>query len=194
MYILVGLGNPGAEYAGTRHNVGRMALDYFLGAFHFPHPVRKREYNAYISEGMLEEHEVVALYPETYMNQSGGPVGKVIPALAKPETLVVLHDDIDLPFGVVHVSKGRGSGGHNGIKSIEKSIGSKDFVRIRIGVAPKNIFGVVRKPKGERVADFVLGSFTRKEERELSHIVKHASEVCACVVRDGVDRAMNQYN
>ncbi len=173
--LVVGLGNPGGKYKGTRHNVGRMAVELFqesLGAF----------------GGSVE-----VLLPDTYMNLSGGPVAKALQKNPGSE-LVIVHDDIDLPYGEVKVSVARGSGGQKGVEDIIKAVGTKEFTRVRIGIVPV-FFGKPRKPKGgEAVSRFVLKKFGITERGKLPEILNRASNAIIEIIKNGTDSAMNKFN
>ncbi len=179
-WLIVGLGNPGSEYEGTRHNIGKDIVGRF-----------KKRFETF--------DNVEVLVPDTYMNLSGGPVAKALgkdkqERRANAQYLIVVHDDIDLPFGDVKVSKARGSGGQKGVEDIVKAIGTKDFVRVRIGVTPV-FLGKQRKPRGSRaVSSFVLKKFGILERKEISNIFDRVSRVVEEIVKYGVDSAMNKFN
>ncbi len=181
-WIVVGLGNPGQEYALTRHNVGRMAVDYF--------------------QSLQTSHDfhdslVQVVVPDTYMNLSGGPVAKAIQKSrdnGKNGKLLIVHDDIDLPFGSVKVSVGKGSGGQKGVEDIIKAVGSKDFVRVRIGIVPV-FFGKPRKPKGGKaVSNFVLKKFGITERGKLPEILERSNNAIIEIINNGAESAMNKFN
>ncbi len=135
MHYIVGLGNPGEKYKNTRHNIGWTVLDYFIENEGLPGLVDSAKYAGSMSTGVVNGQEVTILYPNTFMNKSGSAVRKLVPK-EEAEKLVVVYDDVDLPVGDIKVSVGRGAGGHNGVASIIESLGSKDFVRVRVGIAP----------------------------------------------------------
>lgn len=194
MHYLVGLGNPGERYQNTRHNVGWYMVREFIALHGLPQLVSSSKYAGEVSEGMLGEHELTCLLPTTYMNKSGSAVAKLVP---KNETsnLIVVYDDVDLPIGELKVSVGRGAGGHNGIQSIIEALGSKDFTRIRIGVAGKSFWtGKTKRPNGERLAGHVLGRFTAREQKALAALAPTFNDVVATIVEAGVEQAMNQFN
>ena len=197
MNYLVGLGNPGEKYANSRHNVGFMMLEACIIHFGLPQPHDSKQYAGRVSEGMIHEEEVACLFPDTFMNHSGTAVAKLVPK-AKVAELVVLYDDVDLALGEVKVSFGRGDGGHNGIKSIIASLGTKDFVRVRIGVAQKTVWpwekGDVRRPKGEKMGNFVLANFTKKERQELDALAPKVADIIGALVVEGKEAAMNRFN
>jgi len=192
MYYIVGLGNPGEEYKDTRHNVGWMALDYVV-ALSLPAPVASSKYAGRISEGVIEDEEVIFLYPDTFMNKSGSAVKKLVPK-GEEGNLVVVYDDVDIPVGDIKVSVGRGDGGHNGIKSIVASLGTKEFVRVRVGIAPKGFFGQTKRPKGDRLPKHVLGDFKKREKKELEEGLEKAKLAIETILTDGVEKAMNVSN
>ncbi len=193
MYYIVGLGNPGKNYENTRHNVGWMVLDYLVSSQGLPEAYSSAKYAGRISEGVLAGEEVTLLYPDTFMNKSGSAVKKLVPK-GQEAQLVVVYDDVDLPVGEIKISQGKGSGGHNGISSIVSSLGTKDFIRVRVGIAGKSLFGHTKRPKGDRLAKHVLSDFKRREERELKDVLPKASEAVIAIVAEGVQKAMNRCN
>ncbi|MCD5382382.1 MAG: aminoacyl-tRNA hydrolase [Candidatus Pacebacteria bacterium] len=195
MCIVVGLGNPGSEYVGTRHNVGQMVLTHVMESYHFSDMVRISKYAGHYAEGTICSKEVDILFPDTFMNKSGVSVGKVLATRTqhKPQ-LVVVYDDVAIPVGELKISFGRGSGGHNGINSIVDAIGTKDFARIRVGIAPKTLFGAVARPKGARMSTFVLGKFSRREQKAIEDVAQKVSRALRLIVTDGVEKAMNELN
>lgn len=193
MILIVGLGNPGVEYEHTRHNVGWSVLMYFVDTQMLPSLSKSGAYHAMLSEGVLFEKEVSILFPLTFMNNSGGPVSRYV-ADHGGEPIVVVHDDIDLPFGEVKVSVARGAGGHNGVQSLITSLGKKDFVRVRVGIGHKNIFGIIRRPRGDALSKFVLDAFTKKEAEELDTIRKKVAHALELIVTKGVETAMQAIN
>ncbi len=185
MKLLVGLGNPGLDYACSRHNVGFLVADEVARQAGARFSLRK--FAAEIAEAEARGERVWIVKPQTYMNHSGESVG---PALRhwklSLEDLVVVHDDLELEPFRVQVKVGGGHGGHNGVKSVNAHVGSPDYARVRVGVG--------RPPEAVDPADWVLGRFTRAEEAELEATVQLASEAARAVVEDGVVKAMNQIN
>jgi PTH1 family peptidyl-tRNA hydrolase len=158
MLLIVGLGNPGAEYAYTRHNLGFLFADYFANREHFS--VFRTKFSSLCSEAKIAERKVVIQKPQTYMNLSGKAVGQIVTFYKlKAEQVVVFHDDIDLPQFEIRVKNGGGNGGHNGIRSIDEAIG-REYWRIRVGIG--------RPALKEQVASYVLARFSDLEIRELS--------------------------
>jgi PTH1 family peptidyl-tRNA hydrolase len=178
--LIAGLGNPGREYERTRHNIGWLVVDELArrSATSF-----KAKFNGKLAETRLAGERVILLEPETYMNESGRSIG---PALAfyklEPTDLLVVHDDIDLEEGKLQARMGGGLAGHNGLKSISKTIGTNDFLRLRIGVG--------RPGPGDRrsVADFVLSGFD--PHVDLDALVGRGADVVETLVRDGLDEAI----
>ncbi|MEK7639029.1 MAG: aminoacyl-tRNA hydrolase [Patescibacteria group bacterium] len=195
MFYTVGLGNLGEEYKNTRHNVGWQALDFVCGQAHFPSLVKSAQYSGEVAEGIIADESVFVLYPDTYMNNSGSAVAKLVPR-ELTHKLVVLHDDIALPFGELRVSYGRGDAGHNGIKSIIEKLGTKDFSRIRIGIAPRSLLTgkAVRPRSGTPLERFVLKPFTKKELDKLAEVNERIYAALETIIKDGVEAAMNQHN
>lgn len=164
--IFVGLGNPNDKYTGTRHNVGRDLLVRVHGA-HSESFTQWKDKGALKSTYATAHNHITFLLPQTMMNQSGIPVRLFANYFgSSPKKIVVVHDDLDLPIGGMKVSFGRGSGGHNGVESVARELGTNAFIRIRVGVSPRDEEGKARRPEGEWVASrFVLEQFT-EEERE----------------------------
>lgn len=195
MITIVGLGNPGDAYTNTRHNVGWLVLEQCMRTHALPSFVKSSAYSAQISEGVLAGKEISILFPLTFMNNSGVSVSKRIGRNGKSREVIVVHDDVDLPFGTVRVGVARGAGGHNGVESITTELGTNDFVRVRIGVGKKNIFGVVRRPQGDALADFVLGAFSARERREIEDtIAPKVDQALLYIVTEGVEKAMQIIN
>lgn len=193
MILVVGLGNPGDTYEHTRHNVGWRVLNAFIETQTLPSLVHSGAYHALLSQGMWGGKEITMLLPSTFMNNSGSSVVRYSKD-TNPEQIIVVHDDIDLPLGEVKVSIGRGSGGHNGVQSLILSLGNKDFVRVRVGIGHKNIFGIMRRPRGDALSKFVLDPFTKKEEKELEAVDKKVLQALALIVTKGVAVAMQECN
>ena len=172
-WIIAGLGNPDQHYTGTRHNVGR----------DFVHEVSIKMPKA-----------AVFATPDVYMNNSGGPLRKLVTSKKAAEKLVVLHDDLDLPLGRVKISFGSSAGGHNGIKSVIKAIKTQDFVRVRIGISGATPSGKLKRPDAKKVVDFVLGKFKPAEADKLKKAKKIVSEALELILTEGKDRAMSETN
>lgn len=194
MYYIVALGNPGEEYKNTRHNVGFMVLDYLVDEFGWSSPRVRMPYEGLYTEGKISGKEVIGFFPTTFMNNSGLAVNKLISS-KEIEDLVVIYDDVDLPLGKIKISKDRGDGGHNGIKSIIHHLGSKDFVRVRVGIAPLHAeTGLPMRPEGERLGNYVLNKFSKRELEELEAVKVRVKELIEVMVKEGVTKAMNGFN
>lgn len=190
-YIIVGLGNPGAEYIDTRHNVGRMMLHSFSDAeFSF-----NKKINAQVAEVKVGKEKVKLVQPETFMNNSGKSVAVLVKSVKAAAKLVVVYDDFNLPLGKIRISFNRSSGGHNGVESIIKAVKTEAFLRIRIGMAPENAKGDAKVPHGdEKIEKFILGKFKEDEIKELKKISKKIPEIVEIIVKEGKDKAMSIYN
>lgn len=184
-WLVVGLGNPGPAYAGHRHNVGRMVLDVLAERLGARFSSSRR--GADLIEGRWDGDRVVLAKPRAYMNESGGPVSALSRYLKVPVArLVVVHDELDLPYGVLRVKAGGGDNGHNGLKALRRALGSGDFVRVR--------FGIGRPPGRQDPAEFVLRDFSPAERRDLPLHLERTADAVECVVSDGVPAAQNAYN
>lgn len=186
MWLVVGLGNPGGEYKLTRHNIGFMAVDYCLQGL--GNPVAKNQFKAEIFQTKIGEHQVIFCKPQTYMNLSGESVQPLMGFFKIPlDHLIVIHDEIDQPFGQMKIQKNRGHGGHNGIKSITGLMGTMDYTRLRLGVGrPEN-------PQFN-VADYVLGKFTQDEFSQLPDFLNKAGDALEAIMNDGVQKASTKFN
>ena len=195
MKYIIALGNPGEKYKDTRHNVGWQAMDYCLDSFSLPSLIESSSASGRVSEGAVVGIEVKVLYPDTYMNNSGSAVIKMVPK-NEVSHLIVIHDDIDLPFGEIKVVQGRGSGGNNGVQSIIQKLGSKDFVRVRVGIAPTSFWtGKMKRPAGGGPLEkFVLKPFTPAERKQRPDIFARVKLALETVLTDGVESAMNKCN
>lgn len=186
-WLLVGLGNPGARYARTRHNIGFMAVDAWCDQF-VPRPGWTEKWKAQVATVNLTGGlgRVVALKPQTFMNRSGQ---SVVPAAqflrVPPAQILVVHDEIDFPLGRLAVKKGGGHGGHNGLRDILQLLGNGDFLRIRLGVG---------RPMHGEVADYVLADFAADERQLADDLLERAVRAITCVTTEGVVTAMNKFN
>ncbi|MBC8092278.1 MAG: aminoacyl-tRNA hydrolase [Pseudonocardia sp.] len=184
--LVVGLGNPGPEYAETRHNVGFRVVELLAtraGGGRFS----KHRSNADVLEGRLAGRRVVLAKPRTYMNVSGGPVANLARYFSVPvEDIVVVHDELDLEFGVIRLKRGGGEGGHNGLRSITSSLGTREYLRVR--------FGIGRPPGRQDPADFVLKRFSGAESKELDLAVDLAADAAEALLADGLEPAQNRFH
>ena len=175
MKLVVGLGNPGAEYEKTRHNTGRILVNMI--------------------ESKLEDSKIKFITPDTFMNNSGKEVAKFVKSKKDLSSLVVIYDDIDLPLGKIKISWNRSSGGHNGLGSIIKSLKSEEFLRIRVGITPATANGKLKKVHGEKdVLKFLLGEFKKPEMEIIKKLSKKVAEAVECIFSEGKDKAMSLYN
>jgi PTH1 family peptidyl-tRNA hydrolase len=183
--LVVGLGNPGDEYRGSRHNLGAEVVE--LLAKRHGGRLRKRKERALVDEITIDGRRVALAIPLTYVNDSGHAVGALVRRFGvEPEELVVVHDELDLPVAELKVKSGGGLAGHNGLRSIVAHLHTQDFQRVRIGVG---------KPVSkERGADHVLNRFSKRERAEVEVTVEQAADAVETMARDGVDAAMNRFN
>jgi len=194
-WVIVGLGNPGEEYDGTRHNVGRIVLDYFAKKNDFGEWNENKKAKARVARGMIDRTIVALVEPDTFMNKSGSAVTPFVKSVKAAERMIVVYDDLDLPLGRMKVSFDRGSGGHKGLESIMRAVKTKKFVRIRVGVSPHTAAGKIKKPHGEdEVVDFILARFKQTELADLKEVVKRASQTIVSVITEGLEKAMNEAN
>ena len=186
MYIIVGLGNPGAEYVNTRHNAGFQVIDALAEQYNIS--VSESKHKALIGKGVIEGHKVILVKPLTYMNLSGEAVRSVVDYYKVDETeeLVVVFDDISLAPGQIRIRKKGSAGGHNGIKNIIAHLGHDTFRRIKVGVG--------EKPKGYDLADYVLGHFSEEDKVLMKESTENSIEVIKMIMEDRIDEAMNAYN
>jgi peptidyl-tRNA hydrolase, PTH1 family len=184
-FLVVGLGNPGPSYAGNRHNVGAMVLDELAARAGVKlSPGKGKRARTLIGEGRLAGRRVVLARPTAYMNESGGPVRGLLDYHSIPPTdLVVLHDELDIPFASVRLKRGGGEGGHNGLRSITRSTGTKDYLRVRVGIG--------RPPGRQDPADFVLKDFSATERKELELLVAEAADATEELLAQGLEAAQN---
>lgn len=188
-WLIVGLGNPGPQYAGNRHNIGFLVAD--LLAERVGGPFRSHRSRAQVLEGRVgppgpSSRRVVLAKPMSFMNVSGGPVTALRDFYKLPVSrLVVIHDELDIGYGALRLKRGGGDNGHNGLKSITKSLGP-DYHRVR--------FGVGRPPGRMPVADYVLRDFSAAERKELDYFVDRAADAVESLIDDGLERAQSTYN
>ena len=185
MVLVLGLGNPGQRYRDTRHNAGFLVADRIAGRH--GGSCDRKQLGAQVGTVRVGETPVVVAKPQSFMNLSG-QVGASLRGFYKVEAtdVVVVHDDIDLPFGDVRVKSGGGHGGHNGLRDLQTRLGTNDFARVR--------FGVGRPPEGRDVAQFVLAPFTPAEQSVLPELIDRAADAVEHVVTDGVGDAMSRIN
>jgi len=183
MKTIVGLGNPGEEYKQTRHNAGRMVLEYFAKKNDFHGWQKNSNLQSIVSLGKCGKEKVMLILPETFMNNSGKAVKNL-----SAKNIVVLHDDIDLALGKIKISYGRGSGGHKGVESVIRALKTKNFWRLRIGVSPK------KKPEHKKIPDFLLSPMRKSDLETLKKSFKKISEALEIVISESHEKAMNLFN
>lgn len=175
----------GDKYKNTRHNVAWIIFENIFSNLNW----QKNKYaESILANTRINDTDVLIVKPETFMNESG----RVIPYLMKTygtssEKIIVVHDDIDLPIGNIKISYDRGDGGHNGVKSIMSVLGTKEFIRIRVGVSILDEEGILRKPD-------VLGNFSQEEQKQLENISQKTALIIETIIKNGLDKAMTQYN
>ncbi len=192
-YIFVGLGNPGEEYVGTRHNIGASVLLAFAKKQHAEWKSDK-VLHALKTKVEVGEKQIQFLFPQTFMNLSGKTVSVLKVNPKKLDELVVLHDDIDLPIGKFKIVCNRGSGGHKGVESVKRALKSEGFTRIRIGVCPTTPTGKLKKPDMKENPDFIVSDFKKNEEEEIKKVMKKIFEAMEVVVSEGRVKAENLFN
>ena len=184
MKVIVGLGNPGIHYRRSRHNIGFLVADRLAEINHIL--ISHRRFKALYGSGWIGSQEVVLAKPITFMNRSGEAIQKLLPFFCTGiEDLIVIHDDLDLPFGRLRFKRRGGDGGHQGVRSIIESMGVNAFLRLKVGIG--------RPPKGMEPAEYVLGSFDETEQPFLSEMISEAAESIAVALLEGLDVAMNRY-
>jgi peptidyl-tRNA hydrolase, PTH1 family len=181
--LVIGLGNPGPQYAKTRHNIGFMVADLLADRLGATFKVHKRS-GAEIVTGTLGHRPVVLAKPRTYMNESGRHVGPLAKFYSvSPADVIVIHDELDIDFGRIRLKLGGGEGGHNGLRSVVNALGTKDFQRVRIGIG--------RPPGRKDPAAFVLELFTAAERKEVPAILEQAADATELLIETGLEPAQN---
>ncbi|MES2437183.1 MAG: aminoacyl-tRNA hydrolase [Patescibacteria group bacterium] len=207
-YIIVGLGNPGEEYKDTRHNAGRIVLEYFAQKHALPEFKQHIKSKALVSKGEITvgntTENVELVEPNNFMNRSGSSVATLAgigmltskaSATKKAHNIIVIYDDLDLPLGSIKISFNRSSGGHRGVESIIKSVKTQEFIRVRVGICPLTPAGKPKKPQGETdVEKFIIGPFKKNELEELNKIAKDVAEALELIMFETKERAMEKFN
>lgn len=184
-YLIVGLGNPGREYENTRHNIGFMAADALVKTYGLS--AARKDRKALIHEGMIADKSVLVIKPQTFMNLSGESVRPLVDFYKIPlSNVIVLHDELDIPFGALRLRKTGSAGGQNGVKNIIQHLGTQDFARIRIGIG--------RPPGQMKARDYVLNAFKGDDAIQAQEIVDTVAKAVETWLREGMDTAMNRYN
>jgi peptidyl-tRNA hydrolase, PTH1 family len=184
MYIIVGLGNPGKRYQHTKHNIGFITID-FLAEKHGIQ-INKIKHKALVGEGVISGQKVLLVKPQTYMNLSGNSVREIVAYYkVELENLIVVYDDIDIPMGRLRIRKRGSAGTHNGMRSIVYDLQADGFPRVRIGIGGERRI---------RLTDYVIGGFGKEERKLMEESVTRASAALECLLSEGIDQAMNEYN
>jgi len=185
LFAVVGLGNPGRNYSGTRHNVGFDTVELLANRNNIN--LNKIKFKSIYGEGIIGGKRVILLKPQTYMNNSGMAVLDVYNYYKMPlENILVIVDDVDIEFGTIRIRKKGSDGGHNGLKSIIYQLGSQDFPRIKIGIG--------KRKEGQDLADFVLSKFSKDEKPRIEEAVLNAAMAVETIITYGIDEGMNQFN
>ncbi|MCA1702503.1 MAG: aminoacyl-tRNA hydrolase [Actinobacteria bacterium] len=184
-WIVLGLGNPGAKYEETRHNAGAMVAEVLAGRV--GSKFKSHRSGCLVAEGSLSGERVVVARPTTYMNESGRPTRKLLDFYKAPSSkLIVLQDEIDIPFGEIRIKEGGGAAGHNGLRSIVSHLGTNEFLRVRFGIS---------RPRGrEATVGHVLDRFTGSERKLLPDLLQQAADAAERIMEVGAERAMNDFN
>ncbi|MDR1247635.1 MAG: aminoacyl-tRNA hydrolase [Clostridiales Family XIII bacterium] len=186
-YIIIGLGNPGARYESTKHNMGFIAVDILAERHGIK--VNRIRHRALTGEGIIFGQKVLLIKPQTYMNLSGESVRNAVDYYKAPhDRIIVIYDDIDIPIGYIRVRQTGGPGSHNGMRSVVLNLCGEDFPRIRIGINDG------QTARGEALTDYVLGGFRKQDKDAAETALLKAADAAECILRDGVGTAMNRYN
>ena len=186
MYVIAGLGNPGSKYEKTRHNAGFQVIDRLAEKYHID--MKMKRHRAVCGTGLIEGVRVLLVKPQTFMNLSGESIQEAVrfPGADPQSEFLVIYDDVSLPPGQLRIRKKGSAGGHNGMKNIILHLGTQEFARVRVGVG--------EKPAGYDLADYVLGHFSKEEEKQMEEAFERAADAVAVILKEGTDRAMNQFN
>lgn len=193
MKLIAGLGNPGLYYSNNRHNIGFMCIKHIAKTHGIK--LNQKQGQARTGNGRIAGHEVTLARPQTFMNNSGEAVSRLLKRLKiTPDDLIIIHDDLDLPTGKIRIRRGGSSGGHRGIESIIKHAGSRDFYRVRVGIGRPDMPEGTDTEKEAAVVDYVLSGFTRDEKKVIKQVIPQVEEAVNCLVTEGLEAAMNKYN
>jgi PTH1 family peptidyl-tRNA hydrolase len=188
MKIIIGLGNPGKRYENTRHNIGFLVIDKFTKENNFPDFKSLKKFNAQVSERILNGEKIIIVKPETYMNESGKSIKKLMDFYKlKAEEFIIIHDDIDLLEGKIKISSDRGSAGHKGVDSIFNETKSKKFIRLRVGINPN-------LNKTKKAMDVVLKKFNSTERINAKKTIDKTINALDCLLTNGLENTMTKYN
>jgi PTH1 family peptidyl-tRNA hydrolase len=184
-WLIAGLGNPGGEYEGNRHNCGFMVADVLAGRMGAR--FKRDRSRARVAEGRLAGHPVTLAKPQSFMNLSGGPVAALRSFYKVPvERIVVIHDELDIPFGTIRLKQGGGDNGHNGLRSVTAALGTRDYLRVRVGIG--------RPPGRMDPADFVLHDFSAAERKVLPDVLERAADAVEALLERGLAAAQNEFH
>jgi len=192
MKLIVGLGNPGKTYARNRHDIGFRCLNYFARL----HSIRfdRRQCQARVGFGEVGEERLLLAKPRTFVNLSGRAVGPLVHKYSiSLSDLLIIYDDLDLPLGKIRLRRSGGSGGHNGIKSIVSTLGSENFLRIRVGIGRPQVEGLSNADE-DVIVSYVLGDFTPQEEKLIKPVIAGVAEAIDCFLTQGIEVAMSRFN
>ena len=193
MKLIAGLGNPGLFYANNRHNIGYMCVRHLGRSYKIR--FNKKQGPARTGSGEIEGQKVTLARPQTYMNESGKAIDRLLKRLKiTPADIIVIHDDLDLPTGKIRIRQGGGSGGHKGLDSIIAHIKSRDFYRIRVGIGRPDMPENQNADKEEAIIDHVLSGFTREEKGTIKKVIPKVSQAIVCLITEGLEAAMNKFN
>lgn len=194
MKILIGLGNPGRKFQKTRHNLGRSIVNNWKEKHDFPDFKLNKKFKTLVSKDTSREEKIILALPETYMNLSGKSV-KSLTTKHKIKTINtwIIHDDIDIPLGKIRIVKNKGAAGHRGVQSIIDTMGTKNFIRFRIGIKPKTK-DKEQKTRIRNLDEFVLRKFNKSEEKVLKKIIRESIKAIDMALKAGLEKAMQEYN
>ena len=188
MKLIIGLGNPGQEYAKTWHNIGFLAIDQIANSFNFENFKLEKKFQAELTSSQIGQEKIILVKPQTFMNNSGEAVGTLAKYYKiKPADIIIIHDDIDLPLGRIKITKKSSAGGHNGVKSVIQYLKTEDFIRIRIGVA------TAKKEKMAN-ADYVLSKIGLLPSLKIKEVIKKVTSAVEEVTNVSLESAMNKFN
>lgn len=196
MKLIIGLGNPGRIYTNNRHNVGFQCIDYYARL----HDIRidQRRNRSYLGTGTIDGEKVILAKPRTFVNLSGEAVRSLVDRHRVPlSDVIIIYDDLDLPLGSIRIRLQGGAGGHNGMKSIISHLGSKEFPRIRVGIAPSTeneATDPASYNQNTKTPSYVLSDFTSREKPVIKEACSMVAKVISCIITEGIAKAMNQYN
>lgn len=191
-FVIIGLGNPGKEYEKTRHNAGRMLVEKLAKQEGFPEFMLRKAGGtpSLVSEGKIGKQKATLVLPEIYMNTSGKAAKSFVKSKKAAADLLIVRDDIDLPLGVIKMTFGRGAGGHHGVESVMRAVGTKEFAQLKIGVSKAGKKNQARKPgSDDGVVKLVIGKFAPAEEAALKKVLKKGVEAAALFATDGIEPA-----